>query len=64
VGYYLYRSTTAGSGFARLVASPLSGLKYTDGSVLSGKIYYYEVRAVNSAGVESASTPEVTAAIP
>ena len=64
VGYYLYRSTTAGSGFARLVASPLTGLKYTDGSVQSGKTYYYEVTAVNSAGLESTSTPEVAAVIP
>jgi fibronectin type 3 domain-containing protein len=64
VGYYLYRSTTAGSGFARLQASPLTGLKYMDGSVQSGKTYYYEVKAVNSAGVESASAPEVTAVIP
>jgi hypothetical protein len=64
VGYYLYRSTTAGSGFARLVASPLTGLKYTDGSVQSGKTYYYEVTAVNSAGLESASPPEATAVIP
>jgi hypothetical protein len=64
VGYYLYRSTTAGSGFARLAASPLTGLQYTDGSVQSGKTYYYEVTAVNSAGLESASTPEATAVIP
>jgi Cep192 domain 4/HYDIN/CFA65/VesB-like, Ig-like domain len=63
-GYYLYRSTTAGSGFARLVASPLTALQYTDGSVQSGKTYYYEVTAVNSAGLESASTPEATAVIP
>jgi hypothetical protein len=64
VGYYLYRSTTPGSGFARLVASPLTGLKFTDGSVQSGKTYYYEVTAVNAAGLESPSTPEATAVIP
>lgn len=63
-GYYLYRSTTTGSGFARLVASPLSGLKYTDGSVQPGRTYYYQVTAVSSAGVESPRTPEVTAVIP
>ena len=64
VGYYMYRSTTAGSGFARLVASPLTGLQYTDGSVQSGTTYYYEVTAVNSAGQESPSTPEAVAVIP
>jgi hypothetical protein len=65
VGYYLYRSTTSGSGFARLVTSPLSGLKYTDASVESGKTYYYEATAVNSAGQESAHTPsEAMAVIP
>ena len=64
VGYYMYRSTTAGRGFARLVASPLTGLQYTDGSVQSGTTYYYKVTAVNSAGLESPSTPEATAVIP
>jgi hypothetical protein len=64
VGYYVYRSTTSGSGFARLVTSPLSGLKYTDGSVQSGKTYYYEASAVNSAGQESAHTPEAMVVIP
>jgi fibronectin type 3 domain-containing protein len=64
VGYYLYRSTTSGTGFARLVTSPLSGLQYTDGSVKSGATYYYVVTAVNASGVESPRTPQVTAAIP
>jgi len=64
IGYYLYRSTTSGSGFARLVTSPLSGLKYTDASVQSGKTYYYQATAVNSAGQESAHTPEAMAVIP
>jgi len=64
IGYYVYRSTTSGSGFAQLVASPLSGLQYTDGAVQSGTTYYYKVTTVNSAGQESTSTAEVKATIP
>jgi Abnormal spindle-like microcephaly-assoc'd, ASPM-SPD-2-Hydin len=64
IGYYLYRSTTPGNGFARLVTSPLSGLQYTDGAVQAGTTYYYVVTAVDSAGQESPRSAEAIAAVP
>jgi HYDIN/CFA65/VesB family protein len=64
IGYYLYRSTTPGSGFARLVTSPLSGLQYTDGTVQSGTTYYYVVTAVDPTGQESPRSAEAIAVIP
>lgn len=63
-GYYLYRSTSSSSGYARLTASPLSGLQYTDGTVQSSTTYYYEVSAVSSSGIESTRSAPVSAAIP
>jgi fibronectin type 3 domain-containing protein len=39
-------------------------LKYTDGSVTSGKTYYYVVTAVTSSGTESAHSGQVDAIIP
>jgi len=45
-GYYVYRSTVSGSSYTRITSSALSALKYTDGSVTSGKTYFYVVTAV------------------
>jgi len=64
VGYYVYRSTTSGSSYSRINSSALSAVKYTDGTVSSGKTYYYVVTAVNSSGTESAKSGQVTAVVP
>jgi len=64
IGYYLYRSTTPGNGFARVVTSSLSGLQYTDGTVQSGTTYYYVVTAVDPTGQESPRSAEAIAVIP
>ena len=63
-GYYVYRSTVSGSSYTRITSSALSALKYTDGSVTSGKTYYYVVTAVTSSGTESAHSGQVGAIIP
>jgi hypothetical protein len=63
-GYYVYRSTVSGSSYTRITSSALSALKYTDGSVTSGKTYYYVVTAVTSSGTESANSGQVDAIIP
>ena len=63
VGYNVYRAIS-GSGFAKLVSSPVSGLKYTDGTVQSGKTYAYVVTSVTSSGKESSYSESVTAVIP
>jgi fibronectin type 3 domain-containing protein len=64
VGYNVYRSTTSGSGYAKLTASPIAGVAYTDWSTALGETYFYVVTAVNSAGVESAYSTQASAAIP
>src|SRR6266851_42546 len=63
-GYYVYRSTVSGSSYTRITSSALSALKYTDGSVTSGKTYYYVVTAVTSSGTESALSGQVDAIVP
>jgi hypothetical protein len=64
VGYYVYRSSVSGSSYTRLTASTLNALKYTDGSVISDKTYYYVVTAVKSDGTESAYSDQVSATVP
>jgi len=63
IGYNVYRAIS-GSGFVKLVSSPVSGLKYTDGTVQSGKAYAYVVTSVTSSGKESSYSKSVTAVIP
>jgi hypothetical protein len=64
-GYYVYRSTTQGTGYAKLdPSSPASILQYSDTTVLTGQTYYYVVTAVDSSGVESGFSASATAAIP
>jgi hypothetical protein len=66
-GYFVYRSTTSGSGFGKLNSgSPVSPstTQYTDSTVQGGQTYYYVVTAVNSSNVESADSNQSVAAIP
>jgi fibronectin type 3 domain-containing protein len=62
--YNVYRSTT--SGGETLLASGDTSISYTDNAVTNGTTYYYEVKAVNSAGAsgfsnEVSATPQVSA---
>jgi len=61
-GYRVYRSAVSGANFAPLTA--LNALSYTDDTVASGRTYFYVVTAVDSAGVESTYSNQVTAIIP
>jgi hypothetical protein len=63
-GYNLYRATGLTGAYSKLTAAPLSGLKYTDTSVVSGETYVYTVTAVNSSGAESPHSIPETAVIP
>jgi hypothetical protein len=63
-GYNIYRSTGLTGSFSKLTSAPVSGLKYTDTSVVNGETYVYAVSAVNSSGVESPHSTPVTAVIP
>jgi fibronectin type 3 domain-containing protein len=65
VGYYVYRSTTSGTGYAKLNASSAAtGLTYTDTTVQNATTYYYVTTAVDSSGTESLYSNEAQAIIP
>lgn len=63
-GYNVYRSTTSGSGYAKINASLVGGLSYTDSTVQGGTTYYYVTTAVDSSGNQSGYSNQATAAIP
>ena len=63
-GYFVYRSKTSNSGFVKLNSTHITGLSYTDDGVAAESTYYYEVSAVNAAGVESSRCAEVKAIVP
>ncbi len=63
-GYNVYRSTVSGTGYTRvnLVLVPI--LAYTDTTVQNGTTYYYVTTAVDSTGLESTYSNQVSAVIP
>jgi len=63
-GYNIYRSTTSGSGYAKLNSSLSVTTAYTDNSVTAGSTYFYVTTAVDSSGNESSFSNQVQAAIP
>ncbi len=64
VGYNVYRSTVSGNSYAKINPSLVALLNYTDTTVQSGTTYYYVTTAVDSTGIESVYSNEVSAAIP
>jgi hypothetical protein len=65
IGYYVYRSTVSGSGYAKLNAGSVAPTTtYTDSSVQSGVTYYYVVTAVDGSGNESTYSNQSVATIP
>ncbi len=63
-GYNVYRSTTSGSGYAKVNSSLVGGLNYTDTTVQNGTTYYYVTTAVDGSGAESTNSNEAQAIIP
>jgi fibronectin type 3 domain-containing protein len=63
-GYNVYRGTVNGGPYTLLNTSLITVLSYTDTAVQSGATYYYVTTAVDSNGVESVYSNQVTAAIP
>ncbi|MFA4906277.1 MAG: hypothetical protein WC645_07215 [Candidatus Margulisiibacteriota bacterium] len=59
-GYNLYRSTTPGSGYVKIV-SLISGLTTTDATVYLGADYYYVIKAEDAAGGESEISRQASA---
>jgi len=63
-GYNVYRSTVSGAVYAKINASLVAVLSFTDSTVLNSTTYYYVTTAVDSSGNESAFSNEVQASIP
>jgi hypothetical protein len=63
-GYNVYRSTVSGGPYTKLNSTPVAGTTYTDSTVQAGLTYFYVVTSVDSSGVESANSAEVSATIP
>ena len=63
-GYNIYRSTTSGTGYAKVNGSLVGAVNYTDSSVANGTTYYYVTTAVDSSGNESSDSNEAVAVIP
>jgi hypothetical protein len=63
-GYNVYRSNVSGTGYAQINSTTVSGLTYSDGTVVSGQTYYYVVTAVDSSGDQSGFSTELQMVIP
>jgi hypothetical protein len=63
-GYHVYRSQVSGGPYAILDSSLVPSDAFTDSNVQSGSIYYYVVKSVTQAGIESADSTQVAANIP
>lgn len=63
VSYSAYRATSSGGPY-ELLASAITGLSYTDRTVIAGTKYYYVVTAVDDSGLESAFSSEAVATVP
>jgi hypothetical protein len=63
-GYNVYRGGVSGGPYTKQDSSLVAPTSYTDTAVQTGLTYYYVVTAVDSSGVESVYSNEVSAAIP
>ena len=63
-GYNVYRGTVSGGPYAKINATLVTPLSYTDSTVQSGTTYYYVTTAVDSRGTESVFSNQVSAVIP
>jgi len=60
-GFNVYRSSSSTGSFIKLNNTPLPGASFADRQLLANTTYYYQVRAVNQVGTESAPTGAVAA---
>jgi hypothetical protein len=63
-GYNVYRSTVSGGPYTKLNSTPIAATAYVDTTVQTGQTYYYVVTSVDSSGVESTDSSEVSATVP
>jgi hypothetical protein len=64
VRYNIYRGVAAGMYHDKLNNAPIDGLTFTDTAAERGATYYYVVRAIDTAGMQSLDSNEQVAAIP
>jgi hypothetical protein len=63
-GYNVWRSTSSGTGFSKLTASPMLTTTYVDSAVATGTTYYYYATAVDNNNMESVGSNQVVAVVP
>jgi Protein of unknown function (DUF1573)/Immunoglobulin domain/Immunoglobulin I-set domain len=63
-GYNAYRSTVSGGPYTKLNSTPVAATTYVDSTVQAAQTYFYVVTSVDSSGVESADSTEVSATVP
>ena len=63
-GYNVYRTAVAGGSYGKMNATPVSATAYVDGTVVSGRTYYYVTTAVDTNNVESAYSNQAAAVVP
>jgi len=63
-GYNVYRAISASGPFSKINPSLDTSLSYSDGSVQSGKTYYYATTAVDSSGQESSYSNQIQTVVP
>jgi hypothetical protein len=63
-GYNMYRSNQSGFGYVRLNATLIPATTYTDDTIVAGQTYYYVCTAVNTSGLESGFSNEVSYSVP
>jgi len=63
-GFNVYRSTASGGPYNRIDTSMVSTTSYTDPNVTTGQTYYYVATEVDTTGMESNYSSEVSATIP
>ena len=63
-GFNVYRGALSGGPYNKVNSALISATSFTDTSVTSGQTYYYAATEVDSTGVESPYSSEVSATIP
>ena len=63
IGFNIYRATVSGGPYGKQTTSPLpiATLSYVDTNGTGGTKYFYVVTAIDSSGVESVNSSEVSA---